>query len=246
MNAFFHAVGFLTRLPVPKNLKTEAWSKSPPWYPFVGLIIGSLLACISYYLPFIAPPAVTALLLLSLWVFLTGGLHLDGLMDTADGFGSYRSKERILEIMKDSRVGGMGVLAAILVLGNKAAALFALQGQGQFLVIALVAAPLMGRLVMMMALYGFKYAREDGLAQSLRTESRVEGWVVFFFTLIVCLLVGGWAALLVCAVTASACGLLISSSLRKIGGLTGDVYGALCEVTETVVLLTLSVVGHWT
>ncbi|KEO81796.1 adenosylcobinamide-GDP ribazoletransferase [Tumebacillus flagellatus] len=239
MSSFFHALGFLTRLPVPRNLNPDAWSKSPPWYPVVGVLLGALLALVGYALEFLTPPAVTAILLLTLWVFLTGGLHLDGLMDTADGFGSYRSKERILEIMKDSRVGGMGVLAAILLLGTKAAALFSLQGSSQ--IIALAAAPVLGRMAMTAALYGFPYAREEGLAQSLRKDARVEGWVVFFFFLLVCLFVGRVLGIFTLVLSAVACTLLIRSSLRKIGGLTGDVYGALCEVTEAVVLLSVVV-----
>lgn len=239
IHSFFHAMGFLTRLPVPKRLEASAWATSPPWYPVVGLLIGGILTLGNLLLQEVAPAAVASMILLTLWVFLTGGLHLDGLMDTADGFGSYRSRERILEIMKDSRVGGMGVLASILLLGNKFAALSVLQGQG--LLCALLLAPVLGRGAMMAALYYVPYAREEGLAQSLRSAGRVGRFVSFLFS-IACLIgvawfVGGKVVLLTCVCAGLAFALLVRSSLRKIGGATGDVYGALCEVTEAVVLI---------
>jgi adenosylcobinamide-GDP ribazoletransferase len=239
LSSFFHALGFLTRIPVPRNLNPEAWKTSPPWYSIIGLLIGGLLAGAAFGAGQVAPPLVAAMLVLTLWVYLTGGLHLDGLMDTADGFGSYRSRERILEIMKDSRVGGMGVLAAILVLGNKLAALYSLHSV--FQLTALVIAPMMGRGAMMAAMYLFPYAREEGLGQSLRSTGRTYGWSLFLLILITFVGMAGVIALLPIGLTCIACVLLIHSSLKKIGGLTGDVYGAICEVTEAVVLLSFVV-----
>ncbi|PWK14822.1 adenosylcobinamide-GDP ribazoletransferase [Tumebacillus permanentifrigoris] len=235
IQSFFQALGFLTRIPVPRNLDPDAWKSSPPWYPVVGLLIGVLLASVGSALEFVTPPLVEGMLVLTCWVYLTGGLHLDGLMDTADGFGSYRSRERILEIMKDSRVGGMGVLAAILVLGNKLAALFSLHAGLQ--IVALVVAPMMGRGAMMAAMYLFPYAREEGLGLSLRTSGRAFGWSFFLLIVAVFVAKGGVVAVFTCGLTLVASTLIIRSSMKKIGGLTGDVYGTICEVTEAVVLL---------
>lgn len=245
LDAFWHAVAFLTRLPVPGKLADEAWAKSPAWYPLVGGMLGSLLALIAYAGSYLMPPWVLAFVLVTMWVYLTGGLHLDGLMDTADGFGSYRSKERILEIMKDSRVGAMGVLAAILLLGNKVAALEYLHGPSLWT--GLVLAPVIGRTVMLAALYWLPYARQDGLAKSLREIGRV-GKVLPFVFVALLLVIGAWSLnwtmVLVVLFPLLAAWWLVKTSFRMIGGCTGDVYGALCEVTEATVLLALVIGGY--
>ncbi|ASS77261.1 adenosylcobinamide-GDP ribazoletransferase [Tumebacillus algifaecis] len=230
LHAFWHAIAFLTRIPVPKQLDPAAWRHSSPLYPVVGVVLGGVLACVALLLEDRLPPFVLAMLLVTLWVYLTGGLHLDGLMDTADGFGSHRPRERVLEIMKDSRVGGMGVLAAVLLLGNKAMVLAHLHGTELWL--GLLMATVWGRAVMLVALYAFPYARADGLAQTLRTRPVwYQLWPLVLALPALFLLKG---ALLISVL---ACWMLIATAKRKIGGLTGDVYGALCELAEVTFLL---------
>lgn len=111
--AFIAALQFLTRLPIPVQVADDpgVFRRSTVFYPAAGLVIGGMVAGIGYGASFVFPAPVNAALLLCIWVLLTGGLHLDGLMDTADGLLSHRSRERMLEIMKDSRVGAMGVIA---------------------------------------------------------------------------------------------------------------------------------------
>jgi adenosylcobinamide-GDP ribazoletransferase len=246
--SFWHALAFLTRLPVPKNLQNEAWSRSPSWYPAVGLLLGGVLAALAWGLGLLAAPSLlTAMLVVTAWVYLTGGLHLDGLMDTADGFGSYRSRERVLEIMKDSRVGAMGVLAAILLLGNKVAALAALPSSvAQAL--GLLLATMLGRTVMLAALYWARYAREDGLAKSLKSVGAAGKTVPFLFAALVLIASAWWlkgALVLVIVLPLLVAFLLIRASYKRIGGCTGDVFGALCELTETAVLIALALGGKF-
>ncbi|TCP55786.1 cobalamin-5'-phosphate synthase [Tumebacillus sp. BK434] len=229
LDAFWHALAFLTRFPVPKQLEAGAWPHSPPMYPLAGAVLGSVLALAAFLLQDHLPSMVLAMLLVTVWVYLTGGLHLDGLMDTADGFGSQRPRERVLEIMKDSRVGAMGVLAAVLLLGNKAVLLAHLQGSDLWL--GIFTAVILGRTAMLFALYAFPYARAEGLAQTLRTRPRwyrlwplllaVPGLILLHWTLLFPLLAGG---------------MLIAAAKNKLGGLTGDIYGALCELVEVTVL----------
>lgn len=230
LHAFWHAVAFLTRFPVPKRLQADAWSLSPPLYPLAGALLGGALALGAFLLEGHLPPLVLAMLLITCWVYLTGGLHLDGLMDTADGFGSQRPRERILEIMKDSRVGAMGVLAAVLLLGNKLMILAHLQGEELWL--GILMAVIWGRSTMLIALYAFPYARAEGLAQTL---NRRPPWIRLWPLLLAApgLIWLQWTVIF----PLLACLMLISASKRKIGGLTGDVYGALCEVVEVTVLL---------
>lgn len=112
------AFQFLTRLPVPVTLQYDhaMFRRSVVFYPLVGAVLGLLLSLGGLLLQSFLPPAAAAALMLLLWVAMTGALHLDGLMDTADGILSHRSREQMLEIMKDSRVGAMGVVACVLLL----------------------------------------------------------------------------------------------------------------------------------
>ena len=116
MKPLFYAVAFLTRIPVPFRFDARDRTKSTAYYPLVGLLIGGVIAAFDGLIAVHFPPLVRAVLVTACWVFITGGLHLDGLMDVFDGLGSHREPERILAIMKDSRVGAMGVLAAVLIL----------------------------------------------------------------------------------------------------------------------------------
>lgn len=242
IDAFWHAVAFLTRLPVPREIAREAWAKSPAWYPFVGAVIGTLLAGVAWLLGWVLPHVLVAVMIVTVWVYGTGGLHVDGLMDTADGFGSQREKERMLEIMKDSRVGAMGVLAALLVLGNKVAALACMNGSDMWW--ALLLAPVMGRGAMLVALWFLPYARESGLAQSLRSVGTLGRWMPFLFVGMV--LVASvwwlkWKVLLVLLLPLFVAWRLLATAQRKIDGCTGDIYGALCELVEAAVLLAMAV-----
>ncbi|MCX7569265.1 adenosylcobinamide-GDP ribazoletransferase [Tumebacillus sp. DT12] len=245
VGGFWHAVAFLTRFPVPGRLEEEAWEASPPFYPVVGLFLGAAVALAVWALGVVAPGWVAAMLTVTLWVYLTGGLHLDGVMDTADGFGSYRSRERVLEIMKDSRVGAMGVLAAVLLLGNKVAALAALPA-GSMQAAAVVLAAVVGRTAMLAVLYGAPYARENGLANSLRFGGRWERVWPFLFAAVAVAGCAVWlqgSVAVAVLLAAGAAVWLVRVAQKKIGGCTGDVYGAVCEVTETVVLVALTLGG---
>lgn len=142
------ALQFLTRIPLPIACPwtpaTRRWAIRA--YPLVGLLIGSVLALSALLLSFIASPApITALLLLSLWVALSGGLHLDGVMDLADALGSNQPLERRWEIMKDAQIGSFGILALLFLLAWKGVLLWALVAY-QAPLWWLVAVPALGRL----------------------------------------------------------------------------------------------------
>ena len=124
MRAFVAAFQFLTRLPLSVRF---IWSdtlaaRSLVWFPVVGFFIGCLLVLLATGLPMLFPLIISALLFVAIWVALTGALHLDGLLDTADGLLSHRSRERMLEIMKDSRIGAMGAITCFFYLALKTAA----------------------------------------------------------------------------------------------------------------------------
>ncbi|SDX04673.1 cobalamin-5'-phosphate synthase [Marininema mesophilum] len=243
MNSFLAALTFLTQIPVRVKVDKKAWQSSPVWYPAVGLVIGILLVVLYRVFSLIFPPEVTGMLVVTGWVLVTGGLHLDGLMDTADGLGSHRDRERMLEIMKDSRTGAMGVLAAILVLGMKVSAIASFSDAAW---VPLMTAPIIGRMALLAGIMCFPYLREKGLGHGLGEGVSQKKWIfsLAFGAIAVGLCAGGRGILLVAGATILFF-LLAKYMVKRLGGLTGDSYGTLAEVTETGVLLLWVAITGW-
>lgn len=244
IRTFLAAVQFLTTLPVSAAFTSDEIGRSAPWFPVVGLAVGGLvvladLAAWSAGLPW----TIRTVLAVAMLAVLSGGLHLDGLADTADGFFSSRTPDRILEIMRDSRIGAMGVLALALALGLKAAAIAEL-APGSARMGALLLAPVFGRALQVAGLTWMPYARpEGGLASVfLPHRSIYIGMISCAIPAMLAGLMLGWtfALALVAAVS-----LLVAWWARAcrdtIGGMTGDTLGALSELGEALVL----VVAAW-
>lgn len=246
MNAFFHALSFFTRIPVPWLKPSEkAWRQSVAWYPAVGLVIGCLLWAFLTAALWAFSPLLAAVLTCAAWVYITGGLHLDGWMDLADGLGSSRSRERMLEIMKDSRSGAMAVLAAILLLLVKTAGLAELAAASASLLPVILIIPFAARTHVLVAIHFWPYATEEGgIGKNIG-----EGLRFWHIGLAYLALLGlGWWLAGIPAVAAVAVSLLFvlwfaRGISRRLGGLTGDCYGALIESSEAVMLLILA--GSW-
>lgn len=239
MRDFITCLEFLTRVRFSKRTdwRDEDFSRSVPYFPLVGLVIGSLLAAVNYGLFYIEMPLflrVTLLLLAE--IIITGGLMYDGFMDTADGVFSARSRERMLEIMKDSHVGSNAVLAIIILLLLKIAAYLELSGET--LTWVLLTMSVATRTFMVVFIVNFPYARKEGIGHMFTKYAKP------FYTYI---------AFAVCAGIIAACGLqylavagicftvtlIIAQYLKtQLGGLTGDTYGALTECGNVIYLLT--------
>jgi adenosylcobinamide-GDP ribazoletransferase len=237
MNPLFHAIAFLTRIPVPRlSAETKDWEKSVAYYPVVGLLIGTILWGASLLAQYVFPLPLAAVIVLSFWIFITGGLHLDGWMDLADGLGSSRTRERIFEIMKDSRVGAMGVTAAIVLFMIKGTALYEIAASRSFF--WLILPPFIARFSLVAAIWFWPYITERGMGTGLR--SGLTGWLVlagFLFTSIFAIFFYGWAGGAVLAAAFVTGWLFLRNVSRRLGGLTGDCYGALVEWMELNVLL---------
>ena len=240
MQPFLIALQFLTSLPVRLSgmPRPEQVGRSLLYYPVVGLIIGGLLWCVAQMTESAAIP-LQAALLLAVWVALTGGLHLDGLADSADAWlGGFGDRERTLTIMKDPRSGPIAVVVLVLVLLLKFVALWTLLAEGQRL--ALLLAPLLGRTALIGLFLTTPYVRPGGLGQALAEHlPRAAVRRVLVAVAVLCLLLGesGWLALLV----AASIGVLARRAMsRRIGGTTGDTAGALLELTECGVLVALA------
>ena len=233
-------VGWLSRRP-PGPFADSVWA-----YPVVGAVVGGI--CAGMYTACRAgglPPGVATVWALAAGVLATGGLHEDGLADTADGLGGGRSRARKLEIMRDSRIGTFGALALLLTLAARGAALAAI-GQPGRVAVALVAAAALGRGAIVVLLLLLQPARADGLAAGLRTvrASRATGGraalglalaAAVAFALLPAVpalrsVLGALAVALVLGWTAR----------RQLGGYTGDILGAASVLAECVVLALLA------
>jgi adenosylcobinamide-GDP ribazoletransferase len=235
---FAAAFRFLTIIPLPGRLGTteEELAGATPFFPLVGLLLGAVALAIVWLLQMLFPPFVTAVLATLVLLAFSGGLHLDGLADTADGFFSSRPKEKILVIMRDSATGAMGVIALVVLLLLKITALASLSTS---LLPAVFLMPLAGRTAILLMMALLPYARSRGGLATLfySRRSKIVGvWSLVFFAAISMLTTGVLGLATVFGVILLV--LLFSWFCRtKIDGATGDTLGASCEMAETVVAL---------
>lgn len=236
MRKFLIALQFLTILPVKVKGRIEAPEIGAAllYFPLVGLLIGLVLGLSAAALAFF-PPFVAAALILIISIIITGGLHLDGLADTADGFYGNKSPGKILEIMKDSRLGAMGALTLFSVLILKFSLLASFSEN--LLWPTLILMTTFARWTQVLACFGAAYARQEGKAKYfIEFATRKELLAGFVFTLVVfCLLCQVKGLVLFFAALWPV--LLCRSYIKKrLGGMTGDTIGALSEAAEVAVL----------
>ncbi|MTI82037.1 MAG: adenosylcobinamide-GDP ribazoletransferase [Firmicutes bacterium] len=236
MRSLLLAAGFLTILPVGRNINaTESEiGRSLGWFPAVGLALGGASAGAYYLFNTIGLNLLGDVLAVLALVVLTGGLHWDGLMDTADGLLSCRSRERMLEIMKDSNVGAMGVLAALCLLLLKVALVIELAMPDKLYI--LVLAPVISRLCMVHTIIKFPYARKKGFGGMFAHHAGKSQLALAALTGIGLTVVIWPVGLIFVGIALLFSALLSWHISRKLGGLTGDVYGAITELTEVAVL----------
>lgn len=239
---FFLAISFLTRIPVPNlgQLEPPDFARAALFYPAVGAVIGVIL-CIPLLLFPHAPPLLLAAILTVIWAMVTGGLHLDGLADSADawlgGFGDPAKTQRIL---KDPLVGAAGVIALVGVLLLKFAALVAVLENAAWWLILI--APVIGRILILLLFLTTPYVRAEGLASAVtahlpRTTAIwiVTGGLLLGFTVsgsgLLVVLLGFW--------------LLRRLMLQRLQGCTGDTAGATVEIGEMLWLVGCCVSGSY-
>lgn len=241
MKPFLAALQFMTILPLRINLTRRDLERAPIWFPLVGLLIGLTAAGMDWAGGDLLPTAVINVLTIAMLAAMTGGLHLDGLADTADGFLSARPGERVLEIMSDSRIGAMGVLGVIFILALKVAALSEMEGALRWG--AIVFAPLAGRSVQLVFMSLLPYARGEGGLASIFLQRRHPLHALLAVVWLAAGAVGLFvlpAAFALLAAILFGAVLLAAWSLKRIKGFTGDTLGAASEVIETIVLIVLS------
>ena len=243
MKDFLRALSFLTILPagkiLPLSLEEKELARSMAFFPLVGFIIGLLLASGYYLFSLVFPKSVVLWLIIGLLAFLTRGLHLDGFADTMDGLSSGGTREKILEVMRDSRIGAFGVIGLIFLIEAKYLVLDRISNSSLYC--SLILMTVMGRNSMVLVCYRSTYARSNGglgkpFAENLGAREMVLSLLSAFG---LALLLRGFKGILVFLGTS-----LFSLGYRfffkkKLGGVTGDILGAANELSELLSIILL-------
>lgn len=243
MLPFWIALQFLSSLPIrlPGMPAPEELGRSLLFYPLVGLLFGAILWALNWLL-LGTPLLLHAALLLTVWVLLSGALHLDGLADSADAWlGGFGDRERTLTIMKDPRSGPIAVVTLVLVLLLKFAALLALIEQQHS--VFLIVVPLIGRAALLGLFLTTPYVRAGGLGQALADHlPRLAGKWVLAVSALACVLIAGLGGVLALVIALLVFFWLRQVMLRRLAGTTGDTAGALLELLEMTVIVGLALV----
>jgi len=233
------AILFTTILPAGKNVAYSPMGMIK-FFPVVGLILGGLLLVFDLVISNLWPPAVVAILDVLFLVVVTGAFHIDGLGDAADGLFSHQSKERVLEIMKDSRAGMMGLVAVFCLLAVKTAGIYSVKttgSQGDVLVLLLII-PAYSRFAGVVGIRALNYGR-SGTGTGLDLFEKPIGVKEFLFVLIPFILSWflGYKGLVLNLVFLLTLVSVLGFYKKKLNCITGDMLGALIEITEAVLFL---------
>ena len=239
MNSFFAALQFLTLCPWPKRIErcADEIGRSAIFFPVVGFLLGSILVLANFLLEPFASAILVSVVLVTLMALLTRGLHLDGLGDTFDGLGAGGDRERMLRIMDDSHTGAFGLIAIVLVLFFKIHAIESLEVERWR---ALLATPVLGRWAMI--LLGYRsHAAKQGLGATLidHLSAKQFLWATLISVLLVAAILHGVGIAMMVWVTL----FTMASKIyfhRRLGGVSGDTFGAVGELSETSVLFFLA------
>ncbi len=228
------ALSFLTVLPFRSSDKLEpaALGKAAGWFSLVGALIGGITAGAYYALQLIFPPILSAALAVTVWIWLTGGLHLDGVADCFDGMLVSASPQRRLEIMKDPQHGTFGVIGLVVLL--KIIALYDLEVSNYWLVL-----PFASALSRWLILPAGKQtsARPGGLGDNFSSGLHTSAFILGIIPVLILAVLLGWQAGLAAALASGFCLLIIGFARSRLGGLTGDVFGLIVELCEVLVLI---------
>lgn len=247
LNIFFTGLSFFTRIPFPKwaEFKTEYQHEAIKYFPFAGIIIGGVAALVFYLCNLVLPFNLAVILSLALTTLFTGALHEDGFMDVCDGFGGGWTRERILEIMKDSLIGAFGVTGIVFLILTKFFCQFAVSANQ--LPWILIAAHASTRMVAATLVNTHQYARVDNSKAKDYTQKLSAGNLVFMMLsgILPVLLLGSFKFLWI-LIPVYLCKFLLGRYYNKwIGGFTGDCIGATQQICEVVFYLSYLVLINY-
>ncbi|MET0266492.1 MAG: adenosylcobinamide-GDP ribazoletransferase [Duganella sp.] len=244
LRLFFTALQFFTRLPIPRWVGFDpSWlNQASRYFPLVGLVV-ALIASAVYVVGFkLFPPAIAAILSTAAGIYITGAFHEDGFADTCDGLGGGATRERVLEIMKDSRIGAYGAIGIGCLLLLKCAALTMLPPLG--VIAALLFAHPLSRLMATALIWRLDYARAEGKAKPLAQKMSAMEFAIAALTACAPALLLIWLNWLSWTMFVSGVAFALAATfwlarkfLRRLGGYTGDCLGAVQQVTEVTIYL---------
>jgi adenosylcobinamide-GDP ribazoletransferase len=241
VNSFIAALQFLLMTPafIRRAFTPREMGEAVGFYPLVGLLLGGVLAVADVLLGILFPIPVRSVLVLALWIILTGGLHLDGFLDSCDGLLGASTPEHRMEIMRDERVGAFALAGGVLLLLTMFSSLSTM---ATWRWAALLLASVLGRWGITMAVVAFPYARTAGLGRDIKDHAQArEAWLATLTALavvaIVAFILQSAAPLIALAAAALIFWLSARFILGRIPGMTGDTYGAINMLIEAGVLL---------
>jgi adenosylcobinamide-GDP ribazoletransferase len=243
---FFIALQFFTRLPIPRWVGFEAaWlHHASRYFPLVGSVVAAVTALVYLAAAHLWPAPVAVLLSTAAGIYLTGAFHEDGFADMCDGFGGGMTRARVMEIMKDSRIGTYGAVGAGLLVALKCTLLSLMTPAGA--IAALLLAHPLSRLAAASLIWQLQYARDEGKAKPLaHTMTTAEFAIGALCAAVPALYLGAlgylsWGAIGACVLGAAAAAIWLGAKfVARIGGYTGDCLGAVQQVSEVVIYLCL-------
>lgn len=237
------ALQFLSIIPIKRDFTAEQVGRSTGYFPVVGLIIGLILAGLNYLLGLILPASVVNVLLVVSMTVLSGGLHLEGVIDTCDGIAGHGTPEERWRRMHDSRAGAFGVIGACLIVLVKYVSLN--EVPQNLMLFTLITAPVISRWAMTYALFAYPYARPEGLGKAFKQAT---GWLQLLTATLVALALAAGLFKLAGLVILFVVWLLVMAVAlylrRKLAGLTGDTYGMINEIAEAAVFIVAGLLAY--
>jgi adenosylcobinamide-GDP ribazoletransferase len=230
-------------LPWRREVSPEQVGRSIGYFPVVGIIIGLILAGLYWLLRLVLPSAVVSGLLLVCLVVLTGGLHLDGFVDTCDGIAGHKTPEARWQVMRDSRAGAFGIVGVCCLLIVKYVSLNSVPDS--LMMATLVLMPVVSRWAMVYAVFAYPYARPSGLGKVFKQAASRRRLAIA--TLVALAVAIPWFRLAGLVIMLGVWIIVVAMAAylkRKFSGLTGDTYGAINEVAEVGVLILVCLLAH--
>ena len=246
LRLFFIALQFFTRLPIPRwvGYQPQWLQQSSRYFPLVGAVVAAICGATYMVASWLLPPPIAVLLAVAAGIYLTGAFHEDGFADMCDGFGGGLTRERVLEIMKDSRIGAYGAIGILCLLAIKTGALVSLPPQ--IVAAAFFIGHPLSRLAAVSLIWLMDYARDEGkakpMAQSMSTGEFVVAALCGLLPAIICGALGilDWSALVLATLAATASAWFLGRKCqRRLHGYTGDCLGAVQQVAEVAVYLAI-------
>jgi len=239
---------YMTRLPIKTkfDVTENDVSKTSIFFAFTSLFIGAFMYLFYYIFTLIGFDIFAIVISLAAGVIMTGGLHVDGFIDCADAFFVSDSKERALEILKDSRVGAYGAIACVFLFIVKIALLFELSITGASMLFAIICMPIAAKIPVLVVAYFSKYAREQGSGKSIITQMKLHEMLISYLFILAILMFCFKENGLIIFISMIALGFIYTSiGKKKIGGATGDLLGSANESGEILFLVLIFILNKF-